>query len=194
VKDFSKILISVLIFSAIFGCKKEEVFPNTPTIKLESFSSETIGVEKLVKVSISFTDGDGDFGLSESESVITTMDSVDVCVNGTLTKKYSEVTTSVNSLFAALKEKKNDSFLQAYITNTFKTDCEIKTDTITLHQTLPIVEPRGADKGLSGTINTQFLIPIQEAQVKRDISILEIYIEDRAKNRSNVIVTPEIVF
>lgn len=63
-----RIFILLPLFSALFfseGCKKEESFPPEPSIEFSEFRQ--LGHDSA-QVVISFTDGDGDIGLSQGDT------------------------------------------------------------------------------------------------------------------------------
>lgn len=55
-----KYIVPLLILLSIFACEQDKNFPDTPFIKTESFERLS---EKDADWLISFTDGDGDFGI-----------------------------------------------------------------------------------------------------------------------------------
>lgn len=60
----------------------------------------------------------------------------------------------------------------------------------TLGENLPYLTPTGNNKALKGDIDHSFLLPFA---VTKDTVRYDIYISDRAKHKSNVLTTPEIV-
>lgn len=56
--------------------------------------------------------------------------------------------------------------------------------------TIPYVTPEGQNKSLKGEIDIElFFLPFEIA----DTAMFEVYIEDRSKNKSNIISTPVVV-
>jgi hypothetical protein len=62
-----KILSIIFLFGILFySCKKSQTYPDTPSIKFESFSiKDTISDFKYGILTFSFIDGNGDIGLNE---------------------------------------------------------------------------------------------------------------------------------
>lgn len=72
-KLYTKISLILLIpiFAGLTGCVKEEQYPLTPQIEFIDFATlrDISGKDSLGKVTISYTDGDGNIGLLESDTV-----------------------------------------------------------------------------------------------------------------------------
>ena len=65
------LFLLILIFGALTGCIKEQQYPIEPIIEFGGFATakDISGKDSVGQVTISYTDGDGDIGLYESDSV-----------------------------------------------------------------------------------------------------------------------------
>lgn len=161
-------LFIVLILS--YACTKKDVYPIEPHIDFKSFEkildpkvNDTVGV-----IGLYFTDGDGDLGLRPTD-------------------------TSINyryNLFIKYFEKKKGKFEEIILT-TLNTQTQ-KLDTLWFHSRIPYLTPAGNSKAISGEIyDTLFINNLSSSP--SDTIKYQIYIQDRALHKSNVVETPEIV-
>ena len=165
------ILIITLFLSLIFfyGCRKYDQYPVVPHIALNSFTklADSTGVDQKGVIGISFTDGDGDLGLTSNQN----------------TGNY------LYDIFVKYFEKKKGVFKEVIITtpNTITG----KPDTLWFNGRIPYLTPVGKAKAISGEINDTLFINNYASTY--DTIKYQIYIQDRALNKSNVVETPEIV-
>jgi hypothetical protein len=142
-------------FLLLQGCEKGEQFSPVPAITFKEFIHYTnaSGSVDSLKAVISFTDGDGDIGLKDTETE----------------PPYEE------NLFIGFYEKKSGNFILSpnRITNR-----------------IPYLVPQGRSKSLRGDIAIKLPLPLD---VVNDTIRLDIYLLDRALNKSNVITTPETI-
>lgn len=66
-----KLILLFLVIAGLTGCIKEEQYPIIPRIEFQGFGTlrDITNKDSLGQILISFTDGDGNIGLSESDSV-----------------------------------------------------------------------------------------------------------------------------
>jgi hypothetical protein len=158
-----KILLVLLLFSIliIFSCTNKEEYPVVPEIQFVSFviNQNAKGIDSIGVLTISFTDGDGDIGLTQSDTT------TDFFIN--FLKKQNGI----------LKQAYNDQNLP-----------------INFNSRIPDVTPEGKNKNIKGEISIDMdLFSYIHNLTKADTIAFQIYIKDRALNKSNVIITPETI-
>jgi len=163
------IITMFLLLFLFYGCRKYDHYPIIPHIELLGFTklTDTTGVDQQGVIALSFTDGDGDLGLTSDQN----------------SGKY------LYDIFVKYFEKKKGVFQEVIITtpNTITG----KPDTIGFNGRIPYITPAGKSKAISGEIyDTLF---INNYASTYDTIKYQIYIQDRAFNKSNVVETPEIV-
>lgn len=159
--------IPAVIFLAISfnGCKKPDEFPLIPSIEFKSIYStkNSQGYDQKVFVTVSFTDGDGNIGYYSVES-------------GRNEPMFDDPTSQYYNNFIV-----KTLILQNGIWNSIDTPISAR---------IPYLTPEGANKGLRGEILREFTVPIPLVQ---DTLRYEIFIYDRALNKSNTISTSNII-
>lgn len=114
------------------------------------------------KLVFSFADGDGDIGLRESD----------------INPPFDSTSVFRNNLFLTYFEKENNAFKEIPVNPPF-------------HYRIPRITPSGRDKSLQGRI--EVTLPFfKNPFSKNKFYMFEIYIVDRALNKSNIISTGEI--
>lgn len=162
---FPKILLLTLVLSfAFIGCKKDQVFPDTPSLKWVDYEivPENGPIDEIV-LNLAFTDGDGDIG-SGSQTAF------DTCV----AESYD--------LLIRYFEKVNGSFQEVFPVDT--TSC------LYFHQRLPDLTPKGQNKILEGNIYAPFIYLGYPSRVGVDSIKFEVILKDRAGNKSQVATSP----
>lgn len=158
--------VMIILILLLFGCKKAEDYPVEPVIVFEEFLKildPYTGVYERGVLKISFTDGDGDIGLTQS----------DTSENFIIT--YLEIQNG-DTVEVELEwyDKINDTLLP-----------------INHNARIPILTPEGNNKSIKGEIaDTLFIYNFTSPF---DTLLFRAYILDRAQNRSNEIITPLIV-
>jgi hypothetical protein len=160
-------LIILFIFS--FGCTKENKYPIEPHIDLISFDkiTDSLGIDQQGVIGLSFTDGDGDIGLTNDQN--------------TGNFKYN--------LFIKYFEKKNGKFQEIILTT--PNAITGKPDTLLFNGRIPYVTPQGRIKSIKGEIYDTLYI--NNPASTYDTIKYEIFIEDRALHKSNIVTTPDII-
>lgn len=121
-------LITFVIFSS---CKKQQIYPDEPSIEfksMEKIPNET-GVDMEAFFTISFTDGDGDIGLKEEDTLA----------------PYNQGSEYYYNFYIFYLEKQNGEFV------------EVQTPT-DFHSRIPYVEPDLAQRGIRGEIEIRLFI------------------------------------
>lgn len=151
-----------------FACEAPRSYPNTPEVGFKSLSIadyvDTLGNPiKLVKLTISVIDGDGDIGIKFDDNAI---------------YPGFEDLDSAN-LFIKLFEKKEGAFQEV----------EFK---LPLNYATPYLEPEGQDKTLKADIEIKFEEPLIDTFLAYDTIKYSFYIYDRALNKSNIAESPAV--
>ena len=169
-KITSKILIILLLAAGLFtsSCREKITYPPVPYIEYVSFTKipTTNGIDSKGTLKFSFTDGDGDIGLSESDTL------------------YPFNTGSIYyyDLFIKYYRKHHGIFLADSLE--FTNNCRI-----------PIVTPDGENKSIKGNIEVILFInnPKPIPIPTYDTICYDVTLVDRALNMSNTIRTPDII-
>jgi len=164
VKLNTKILLFCISLS-FFGCLKKEVYPPEPYLEYRGFYTipDANGIDQSGQLSLYFTDGDGDFGLNESDTLPPYDKEGGYYYN--LIIDYFEIQNGVPVAF---------SFPDIPFSSRIK----------------PLV-PLGRDKTLKGVIDVK-IEAINNPFSSFDTIIFEAKIVDRALNVSNTVSTPPI--
>lgn len=148
----------------LFGsCKKVPTYSTIPEINLKSVE---INPNNEIVVHINFTDGDGDFGLNEIDTVA----------------PYNSNSLYFNNLFLAYEEKINGNWQPGLDQLGNPAVYKFRISNLT---------PQGRNKSLKGIISTTlYLLP---SSGLADTCRFKIKIIDRALQVSNEITTDEII-
>ncbi len=164
-KSITYVLVFLLLFVAAAGCLKEEDYPIIPEIKFEDFilllNTQTGIIERGV-LRISFKDGDGDIGLNRNDTA----------------PPYDF------NLFIDYFEIRNRDTVRVYQVD------PVSGDTSTFNARIPILTPKGSEKGIKGEIEDTLFI--YDPTSSYDTILFRVYLVDRALHKSNVIHTPLI--
>jgi len=166
------LIILSLIFILLWSCKKYEEYPPEPQIEFLDFVllRDAQGIDQRGVLRFSFTDGDGNIGLYDNDTL----------------PPYDY------NLFVRYFEQQNGSFQEVFlVTPRYINDTTIVYDTATFNGRIPILTPAGKNKAISGEIEDTLFInnPLSAF----DTIMFELFIRDRDLNESNVIQTPPIV-
>ncbi len=158
-----------VIFTALllaWSCKKPKTYPSEPFIEYDSFIlTDTVDILDNPTLAgdlyISFVDGDGDMGLTASDTV------------------YPYDTGSVYhyNVYVNLYAKENNEFVEQELA-------------VPLRYRMTDITPAGQNKTLKGKFGIRLYY---YNSLPYDTIKYEVYIYDRALNKSNVIITPELV-
>lgn len=153
-------IAGLIIFSS---CTKFEEYPIIPHIEFVSFAT-ILNVQQqdsLGYITISYTDGDGDIGLTSEEN----------------TPPYQY------NFFLDIYENINGVQQKIVFSDT----------SITFNSRIPVLTPDGINKSIKGEIEMELELYIMTPFLDSDTISFEIYIMDRALNKSNVIHTPDFI-
>ncbi|MFY0644416.1 MAG: hypothetical protein JXR19_08100 [Bacteroidia bacterium] len=164
--------ITCMFFILTFmACGKEEAgFGPVPTITFEKIEVEQgeSGTDSVVHITFGFTDGDGDIGLGDTDT-IPPFDRQSAYWQNVPVKIYHKVNGSFEELLNPLT---NEPF-------------DLPSERV------PRITPEGKNKAISGNITIHISanpLNTQPAEVKYEIKLL-----DRALNVSNTVVTPSVL-
>jgi hypothetical protein len=165
-------LLALLLLMAVFlntACKKPRTFPDEPQITYDSYSRlpGISGKDSLLLVKFAFTDGDGDIGLGQED---------------TLAPFNSSSRYYYNIMIEYYEKVPGGDFHKIPIPNS--------NDTINFNQRLPVITPEGKNKAIKGTIEVKISTSVYQ-QVPERIKF-KIKLLDRKLNESNEIETEEI--
>jgi len=167
-----KVLKFILLIMFFYGCKKQEVVSHIPTLTFVGFdhiknssNKDSSGVLRLA-----FTDGDGDMGLSPSDTF----------------PPFNYGSKFYFNFFINYFEKQNGEWIKIVLP-----PIEPGGDTLTNNSRIPYLTPVGQNKVLQGDLNFELFTnnPFSPYDtIKYEVTIL-----DRALNRSNMVSTQEII-
>lgn len=161
------LLIGIVVIS-IYGCIKTQNVPNTPSISFKDFIKYGKDSADMI---ITFQDGDGDIGHLEGDTA------PPFNVNG---KYYYDM------LMLYYYKGADNKFHRFKIPP--------PGDSMLIGYHIPYVTPKGQNRYLNGEISARILAPyyVLGEVPPHTVIRFEIFIYDRALNKSNVVVTPEI--
>ena len=166
---FPHSIISLLVVSVtLISCLPNEDFPKEPVLEYTGFSiADTVnGVDPLGYVHLRFTDGDGNVGLDEADTL----------------GVFHPDSAFGKNLFIFPFKKIGGEFVTA--------------ESFAPNHVRIAPRLSDSDDPMEGDIDAGLFIPAKTALDSFDTVILrwEIYLVDRDRNMSNVITTPEFEF
>lgn len=189
VKISLKVTFLILSSVALFYCKKPPVYPETPYIEFESVTSTAVTLNSInydsLTLRISFRDGDGDIGLTEADTndiyqfrgdpIYDTV-KVDSIVGYTINPNYY-------NYHATMFIKENGQYKEYPLPDP------------SLNYNGRIGKLTTADKAgpIEGHIDYGIKLRQKGPQSKLDTLRFEIYLIDRKLNKSNKVLTDEII-
>lgn len=158
--------IFILLWFGQWSCSKDKEFPIEPNISLSD--KQTFNQPQTIIVD--FTDGDGDIGLRESDTL----------------SPYNFVKDTINETEGSLNLKYYNIYFYyyAYIDG----DWQEYFPSTPYYSRVPYLTPSGQNKALKGEISVE----VSFAGSPHDSCRFEIELMDRAFHVSNRIVTPTI--
>ncbi len=158
------ILIFTLAGLVFYSCEDFEEYPVVPHIEYKEFGivKDQAGKDSLGYLSITYTDGDGDIGLKETDTL----------------------TPYQYNFFLDIYELINDTLRKLILPDT----------NVNFNSRIPVLTPDGASKAIKGTIELELELYMMIPFLESDTIAFEMYIMDRALHKSNVVMTPQLVF
>lgn len=174
---------AVVIFLLLLNsCKEKEIYSNIPQIEYKTaYFLQAGGKDSLMKLVISFKDGDGDIGLKGSDTLAPFNPVFDSLTNVSLNKYYF-------NCYVGYKEKiagKYYPYIPIGTTDTFQYTFRVQNLT-----------PEGRHKAIRGELELDIDKSVSQriSAATTDTIIYSVYIYDRLLNKSNEIQTPPIVW
>lgn len=170
------ILFSVLIASVNNGCTKFETFPIEPVIEYQDFVlliNEESGKSERGIIKFTYTDGDGDLGLSSADTL----------------PPFDFAGDYYYNMIIRYFERQNGKFVEVPLL-VFNTETQTY-DTSTFNSRFPVLTPSSGNMNIKGLfIDTVYVYnPFSEF----DTIKFKVSIYDRALHQSNEIETPPII-
>jgi len=153
--------VLILFVIGMDSCTKNEVFSDIPAIEMSGKQVYKNPTEMI----IDFTDGDGDIGFNEGDTL----------------PPYNLDTTNFNKFYY-------DLLFYYFQKNEAGEWEEIIFDEVNYFYRLPVITPRGQNKSLKGEIKVAISLPL----LRPDSIRFEVELIDKALNVSNRITTPVI--
>ena|SRR5690606_10067145 len=155
-KVSATLLLAAVVLS---GCLKTEEFPTVPHIAFKSYEQRPDSAE----LTISFTDGDGDIGLNQGDTLA----------------PFNPGSPWYHNFFVDYYRMVNGEW-------------QLQQFTLPLYYRIPVITPTGQNKALEGDITVQ-LSPLVLPQVPGDTIRFSVRIADRALNESNTVFTDPVI-
>lgn len=164
----------ILLLAAIFtgsACNDPESLPSTPEIKYKSVEKITniSGKDSLIRLTFSYLDGDGDLGLSATDTMPPF--------------NYTPFNKFYNNIFIDYFEMKGSKFVPVTIPFT--------NDTVRFLYRMDVLTPDGKNKAIKGDIS--IVMDLTPYDVKPQVIKFGIQIADRQLHLSNWVETPAIL-
>ncbi len=161
-KIYTKIILILIIplFAGLTGCIKEEQYPLIPAIEFGGFRTARDITGKDSLGEITVSYTDGDGDIG-----LYSNDTVEPY-------KYN--------FYLKFMQQINGQLVEVKLVDT----------TVTFNARIPILTPNGRNKNIKGNITMSLELYFARQALQSDVISFEIYIKDRALNKSNVIKTP----
>ncbi len=150
------LLLTVVVLSS---CLKTEQFPIEPHIEYKSYVQRPDSSE----LTITFTDGDGDIGLGQGDTLA----------------PYNPGSEWYHNFFVDYYRMVDGAWV-------------IQNFTLPLYYRIPVITPTGQNKALQGDITVE-ISPLVLPQAPGDTVRFSVRIADRALHVSNTVYTPAII-
>jgi hypothetical protein len=169
-----KCSISILLFSVLIiltitvGCTRNYDYPVEPVLTYKDFiyiENSNGDIEKGVLV-LEFTDGDGDIGLGQGDTLPPYHHSGDYYYN----------------FIIEMYTKHDDKYLPVIFPDS----------NYTFNSRIPPIVFNGNSKAIKGEIEYTFDMLIMKPFLQSDTIRINTYIVDRALHKSNLVITPDI--
>jgi hypothetical protein len=165
-------LFGLVAFILLLSCSREQTYPVVPYLEFKSYAVSSDNTQGLFTVS--FTDGDGDVGLDDTDTI----------------SPFDTSNYYYNNFFINVFVKKNG--LYNYLT-VFNTQTQ-NNDTIIFKYRIARINPVSSNGSLNGTIQTAIDISLMAPYLKGDTIVFRAFLYDRALHKSNVVQSNDIYF
>lgn len=166
-----KLILVILLFTFVISCKRYEEFPLEPRIEFIDFVllRDAQGIDQRGVLRFSYTDGDGNIGLYNEDTV----------------PPYDY------NIFVKYFEMQKGEFKEIFLIRPeYPNDSTVIYDTATFNGRIPILTPAGKNKAIRGEIEDTLFV--NNLLSPYDTIKFEVYIVDRDLNKSNTVSTPPI--
>ena len=162
----------LMVIILLFSCKKEKEYPVVPVIEYKEFLYDRSTQQGSFV--FKFTDGDGDIGLSQTDTQ----------------PPFDTASFYYNNFFIHIYERINGIYQPFVIFNNITQ----QNDTIVFKYRIPYITPVSANGSLKGELETKMDVGLMLPFLHSDSVQFEAFIFDRQLHKSNVIRTPDIIF
>ncbi len=177
------ITVLLLLLTGLSACLKKESYPDIPAIEYKSFTAENMDKALLV---FKFTDGDGDIGLKPTENLTDSLYYYNLYIQ-TYYKNYQGIFKDTTIYYPVTYIVHVPTPYPGHDSTVHTT----KVDTGLIRQRIQFIENNNKDKALKGEIYVDLYGYRQKTAHK--IIKYKFWMYDRAKNKSNVVETPELI-
>jgi hypothetical protein len=160
------LIVHCSLLIALTSCKKEQGYSIIPDIQFQGYSllSDASGIDTTLILTLSFTDGDGDIGLSQSDTL----------------PPFNIKSQYYYDFFTDFYERQYGILTLKHLNPPY-------------NFRLPLITIMGSNKNIKGTILVNYSFTKNGYTSKFDTIALQVYIVDRDLHKSNVIMTPDII-
>ena len=158
----SAVKVSLACWAAgllLSSCLKTEEFPPEPMLVFKSYDQAA----EPARLTVSFTDGDGDIGLDQGDTLA----------------PFNPGSPWYHNFFVDYYKMQNGQW-------------ELQVFTLPLYYRIPVITPTGQNKTLEGDIAVE-ISPLVLPQLPGDTVRFGVHIADRALHESNTVFTEAIV-
>ncbi|MFO7723802.1 MAG: hypothetical protein R6V49_11330 [Bacteroidales bacterium] len=159
---------TLLLLGIVSGCTRNYDYPPEPVLKFKEFiyvENDSGDIEKGILV-LEFTDGDGDIGLDQGDTL----------------PPYHHSGEYYYNFFIDMYTKHDDKYLPVIFPDS----------TYTFNSRIPPIVFNGKSKAIKGEIEYTFDMLIMKPFLQSDTIRINTFIVDRALHKSNVVITPDI--
>lgn len=169
-KNTSYIIIAIVFFAFVFSsCHKTKDYPIEPVIEFKDLLkfTDVNGIDTIVKLTLSFTDGDGDLGYRKSDTVA----------------PFDPTSEFFYNFFMKIYYMDSGAYKQILFPPDFPPNYRI-----------PAIESRDNSQATTGDILVDIKVKDLGLEIitPRDTFKFEVYVSDRALHKSNTIISSEI--
>lgn len=163
----SSILILIIIVAVFSSCNKTKDYPVQPIIEFKELVGlrNTDGIDTIARLTLSFTDGDGDLGYRKGDTAA----------------PFNPGSEFFYNFFMKIYYMDNGTFTEVPFLADFPPNYRI-----------PAIESNDHSKATAGDIIVDIELTGVENVTPRDTFKFEVYVSDRALHKSNTITSSEI--
>lgn len=163
-------ILSVIIIQLLFisGCSKDYDYPDEPVLQFREFRfvQNPEGIVTSGILVLEFTDGDGDIGLGQEDTL----------------PPFEYGSEYYYNFIIDLYTKQEGQYVPVVFPDT----------TFTFNSRIPRIVLSGNSKAIKGDLEYTFDLLIMKPFLPSDTIMMKTYITDRSLNKSNIVQTPDI--